>query len=70
MSKVVVYHSYYGCDTGCCGHIVELGGKEEFFFNHPWGEDFREWAERLVRDAFGADHVSDLDWDNCVVLED
>lgn len=22
--KVIVYHSYYGCDTGCCGHIVEI----------------------------------------------
>lgn len=22
--KVIVYHRGYGCDTGCCGHTVEM----------------------------------------------
>lgn len=24
MGKVIVYHRGYGCDTGCCGHTVEI----------------------------------------------
>ena len=45
--KVKVYHSYYGCDTGCCGHVVEVGDKEKFEFTHPYDEvvaDFNKWA--------------------------
>jgi hypothetical protein len=65
--KVVVYHSMYGCDTGCCGHVVELqeddgeAVKEAFEFDHPYGlykvkpEDrdrvAREYAEELVLGA-------------------
>jgi hypothetical protein len=38
--RVRVYHAGYGCDTGCCGHIVEItlpGGQEKshFEFEHP-----------------------------------
>jgi hypothetical protein len=56
--KVVVYHSVYGCDTGCCGHIVELDPDEEhgpsktkFEFIHPYmetPEDVKEWVRELV----------------------
>lgn len=70
MSKVIVYHQGYGCDTGCCGHIVEIDGKEEFFFDHPWSGDFREWAEGLIRENFGEEHVADLDWENSFVIDD
>ena len=28
MTKVVVFHRYYGCDTGCCGHAVMVDGDE------------------------------------------
>jgi hypothetical protein len=67
--KVIVYHSYYGCDTGCCGHIVELVGdeREEFYFAHPWQQDAKDFARELVRRAFGEEHVADLDWDHCVI---
>ena len=70
MSRVIVYHGGYGCDTGCCGHTVDIDGKEKFFFDHPWSEDFREWAENLVRESFGEEHVADLDWDECVIVDD
>lgn len=31
--KVHVYHTYYGCECGCCGHTVELGdGRSHFDF--------------------------------------
>ena len=39
--KVVVYHSGYGCETGCCGHTVELRDdndneiRHKFEFDHP-----------------------------------
>jgi len=78
---VVVYHSYYGCETGCCGHRVYMGddaaevsedyGDEgEFLFEHPWSGDKLEWAKRLVTETFGAEHVADLDWDHCIVRDD
>jgi hypothetical protein len=68
MAKVIVYHSYYGCDTGCCGHIVEMGDRTEFDFGHPFGDDARAFAEELIRAKFGEEHVKDLDWDNCEVV--
>lgn len=69
-AKVIVYHGYYGCDTGCCGHIIEMDGKEEFVFDHPWNEDFKSWAKELVRESFGEEHVADLDWKNSRVIDD
>lgn len=76
MAKVIVYHSSYGCDTGCCGHLIEVNEDDdvfrssEFCFTHPYGEDYREWAEDLIRRELGDDHVKDLDWDNSIVLEE
>lgn len=78
--KVIVAHGSYGCDTGCCGHWVELADTDEqlggFHFSHPWHgkDDFRAWALEMAQDEvtarFGADHVADLDWENSVVVDD
>lgn len=72
MTKVIVYHTLYGCETGCCGHAIEMAGQRaEFDFAHPgYKQDFRSFAEELVRDAFGDEHVADLDWENCVIVDD
>ena len=70
MGKVIVYHAGYGCETGCCGHVVEMDGESKFIFTHPYDEDPRHFAEALVRQEFGDDHVKDLDWDNCIVVQD
>ena len=80
MSRVIVYHRSYGCDTGCCGHIVELDGEDvgPFEFGHPAlthsdpskNDDPRQWAEDLVRRALGEEHVKDLDWEHCVIVDD
>lgn len=72
MTKVIVYHSTYGCETGCCGHVVEFsdGSKGKFKFTHPYGTNPREFAEQLVRNTFGEEHVKDLDWGNCEVVND
>lgn len=71
--KIVVLHSYYGCDTGCCGHVIEVDDDtmvDSFHFAHPNGEDPRSFAESLVREHFGEDHVKDLDWENCFISND
>lgn len=77
MKRIVVYHSGYGCDSGCCGHYVEELGEDgektysgEFEFAHPYDEDPRAFAERLVEKAFGAERVKDLDWDACEIVND
>lgn len=73
--RVIVYHSSWGCDSGCCGHTVEIeGGREEFEFTHPGScgmpKEPRAFAEEFVRQIFGEKHVADLDWENCVICED
>lgn len=74
MAKVIVMHRMYGCETGCCGHVVLTEGQDEwegeFEFEHPFREDPRDFAEALVRRTLGDEHVADLDWENCIVEED
>jgi len=82
MARIIVFHSYYGCDTGCCGHTVELKNddgttKEHFEFGGPSynfatkeAQSAIDFAKELVRDHFGEEHVKDLDWEHCNVLED
>jgi len=73
--KIVVYHGSYGCDTGCCAHIIELheDGVEKSRYTdlmgHPDSEEEAiEYAKGLVIEHFGEEHVKDLDWDNCKVV--
>lgn len=70
MSAIVVYHESYGCDTGCCGHRIEKDGKRRFEFTHPYGGDHLAWAKVWVAEEFGEEHVKDLDWANCLVLDE
>ena len=76
--RILVRHAYYGCDTGCCGHVIEVEGEDieslgtflsRFHFAHPYGNP-RAFAERLIREELGEEHVKDLDWENCEVLDD
>lgn len=74
--KIIIYHSIYGCDTGCCGHVIQLqddNGKEiesKFDFFHPYGKNHLEFAKKLVEDYYGIEHVKDLDWNECRIIED
>jgi len=86
--RIIVYHRGYGCDSGCCGHVVEKIGDdqrsvEKFEFDHPLSagmsfdgeapeapETPREFAERLVTEVYGEEHVKDLDWEGCEVVDD
>jgi len=80
--KVVGFHSYYGCETGCCGHRVAFCNNacepgecrckidDEFEFGHPNSpEEALEFAKELVAKKFGEEHVKDLDWDNCKIID-
>jgi len=72
MSRIIVTHGYYGCDSGCCGHVIEVNGVEgEFSFAHPGPhEDFRAFAESIIAAKLGPDHVKDLDWEHCIIVDD
>jgi hypothetical protein len=75
--KIVVYHGGHGCETGCCGHYVELYSDHDqllghrFRFDHPErGEDFRAWARELAEDFIGErfpDCLATIDWDTMEV---
>lgn len=68
-TSVIVYHSGYGCDTGCCGHVVEMGKDREFYFDHPGpDEDHKAFAMEAIVSRFGEAHVKDLDWANCQIV--
>ena len=68
--RITVFHSSYGCETGCCGHVIEVDDTDDGFeFEHPdTKESARQWAEDWVTRKFGAEHVADLDWDNCAIV--
>jgi hypothetical protein len=38
-------------------------------FEHPYDEDPRAFAQKLVEEALGRDHIADLDWENCRILD-
>ena len=65
--KVKVYHSYYGCDTGCCGHVVELeDGRERFEFDHPDAGKVREFVEAVIKSEW-PECLESIDWNNMEV---
>lgn len=73
--KIVVLHGSYGCDTGCCGHWVEVDGERVgvFEFSHPDSdapEHVKDYVRWIVTEECGAEHVADIDWDHCMVVDD
>lgn len=70
--KVVVYHGGYGCETGCCGHYVEVYSDHDqllshkFRFDHPEkNEDFRAWAKELAEEWIAQrfpECLATIDW--------
>lgn len=70
--KIRVYHSYYGCESGCCGHVVELStGENEFKFIHPYGEgDIENWAQELAKNVIQENWpkcLDSIDWGSLVI---
>jgi hypothetical protein len=72
--RVKVYHSTYGCETGCCGHVIELIGEKpgyarqsKFEFDHPWeqAETKEQWARDVAAEVINANWpecLEDIDW--------
>ena len=74
---VSVYHGYYGCETGCCGHIVEITdedgkSKKQFEFSHPYGDDAKQYAIDLAKSVVSHQWpkcADSIDWDTVQVDE-
>lgn len=77
---VRVYHDYYGCDTGCCGHTVEItdapDGKEHRrfeFFDGPFStDDLKAWARAIAEETIRKNWpecLDSIDWDTLDVSE-
>lgn len=69
--RIVVFHGMYGCETGCCGHVVEIAGsRDDFGFDHPeYGETDEAFARRLVTEKWGEEHCEDIDFEKCVIVQ-
>lgn len=69
-TKITVMHSFYGCDSGCCGHVIYIDDKVQdgtFEFSHPYDKNHLDWAKKFISDKLGPEHVQDLDWENCAI---
>lgn len=71
--KVRVYHSTYGCETGCCGHVLEIkDGKTSFQvggfdFMHSYQGLSREEAIELAKEEIKKhfpECLDSIDWDS------
>jgi hypothetical protein len=72
--KIIINHLIR--DSGTCGHMAQIKDEkgnivEEYFFcNHPYGEDFREWAGNLIFRYWGKECYDHIDWNNCNIVDD
>ncbi len=72
--KVIVTHAFYGCDTGCCGHAIEIDDRRvDFSFSHfNLEEDKQElidWVRKELTRELGPNHVADIDWENSIIVD-
>jgi hypothetical protein len=68
-NRIRVYHTTYGCDTGCCGHVIELNGRSvgDFEFSHPYGEDKKQWAVELTKvelEKYYPECLDSINWES------
>jgi hypothetical protein len=70
--KAVIIHTGFGCDTGCCGHSIKVGDFQAFEFDHPYGEDTKEWAEQRVREfcEYNKIPIAEIDWEASEICDD
>ncbi len=80
--KMYVYHTGYGCDTGCCGHervAVDEDGKEVdnvFEFDHPYykgeatNEKRREFILSVLDEWPRLYPNAVIDWEKCEICDD
>ncbi len=85
MPRIIVYHTEYGCETGCCGHAIQVDGEtlhRSFEFDHPYdlytfrddpegrNHHIQEYVKEMVRAKMGEEHIKDIDFDECIVVDD
>lgn len=62
--KIRVLHAYYGCDTGCCGHIIEIDDEEiggSFEFGHP---ESKEELRQFILEHVPKECHANIDWES------
>ena len=71
--KIRVFHAYFGCDSGCCGHRIEVypddddSHYEDFEFGHSDKGREKEYARELAENFLKRHHpecLATIDWDS------
>ena len=73
--KAYAVHTYYGCDTGCCGYIAVaedenlIKCRSKFEFDHNYGPDEQNesWANSFTQQFFPGIPFS---WEDCEMVND
>lgn len=60
--RIRVLHTTYGCDTGCCGHVVELDGEDVGKFDFMHGAETPEGLRKLVLESIPEQYHDQIDW--------
>jgi len=47
-----------------------LDNEKKFVFDHPYGENWRDFVKEVVMDTFGEEHCKDIDWESCKIIDD
>jgi hypothetical protein len=69
--KIRVLHRYYGCETGCCGHVLEIDGEEvegSFDFWHPDEYGFSEDIQDFILARVPKECHDNIDWDSIEIV--
>lgn len=76
---IAVFHDYYGCDTGCCGHravLIDVRGNwtySDFSFAHFYGSKHSDGVSRpcdcdecqFILNMAGYFPEAPIHWDRC-----
>lgn len=78
--RIFLTHGDYGCESGCCGHWIEIEGERpkrlfsSFSFSHPYlwrvddkEEGVRKFIQDVVREELGEEYLDKIDYTQCVV---
>ncbi len=70
--KLLIMHSSYGCDSGCCGHRVETEDgdprKFSFEFTHANGQSDGD-KRALAIEMVGEENLADVDFERSEIYD-
>lgn len=68
--KVAVKHDGYGCESGCCGHVIHGYDKDniqcwasDFCFEHPYGQEDKVFILDILHNDFSDDELAKIEID-------